>query len=75
MLTANAGCFISWWEMKCGDVALQAGDSHKMWMGFCTVIYFVVFLGQMRVSPVVTVEDAEVSIHTYGAIGKGILML
>ena len=44
-------------------------------MGFCTVINFVVSPGQMRVSLVVTVEGAEISIHTFGAIGKGILRL
>ena len=36
-----------------------------MWMGFFTVINFVVSHGQMRVTVVVTVEDAEVSIHTF----------
>ena len=46
-----------------------------MWMGFCTMINFVVSPGQMRVIAVVTVGDAEVSIHTFGAIDEGMLML
>ena len=36
---------------------------------------FYCFPGQMGVIAVVTVEGAEVSIHTFGAIGKGIMML
>ena len=54
---------------------LQAGGSHKMWMGFCIVINFVVSPGQMRVIAVVNVECAEVSIHTFEAIDEGMLML
>ena len=46
-----------------------------MWMGSCTVINFVDSPGQMRVIPVVTVEDAEVSIDIFGAIDEGMLML
>ena len=53
---------------------LQAGGSHKMWMGFCTVINFVISPGQIRVI-LVTVEGAEVSIHTFGATEEGMLML
>ena len=53
---------------KCGDVALQAGGSHKTWMGFFTVINLVVSPRWMRVMVVVTVEGAEVSIHTLEAI-------
>ena len=60
---------------KCHDVALQAGGSCKTWMGFFTVINFVGSPGQMRVNAVVTVEGAEVSIHTCGAICNGILIL
>ena len=45
-----------------------------MWMGFCTVIDFVVFPGQVRVILVVTVAGAEVSIHTFEAIDEGMLM-
>ena len=44
-------------------------------MGFFTVINFVVSPGQMRVIEVVTVEGAVVSIHTFGAICKGMLIL
>ena len=39
------------------------------------MINFVVSPGQMRVIPVVTVEDAEVSIHTFGTIDEGMMML
>ena len=46
-----------------------------MWMGFFTVINFVVSPGQMRVMVVVTVEGADISIHTFGAICDGELML
>ena len=45
---------------------VHAGGSHKMWMGFFTVINFVVSPGQMSVMAVVTVEVAVVSIHTFG---------
>ena len=62
MLIANDGCSYQ-------------GGSCKMWMGFCAVINFVVSPGQMRVILVVTVENAEVSIHIYGAIDEGMLML
>ena len=44
-------------------------------MGFCTVINFVVSSGQIRVIVVVTVEGADVSIHTFGAIDEGMLMV
>ena len=43
--------------------------------GFLYCDKFVVSPGQMMVIPVVTVEGAEVSIHTFGAIDKGMLML
>ena len=46
-----------------------------MWMGFCTMRKFVDSPWKMRVIPVITVEDAEVSIHTFGAIDEGMLML
>ena len=46
-----------------------------MWMGFFSVINFAVPPGQMRVIAVVTVGGAEVSIHTFGAMSEGILML
>ena len=52
---------------------LQAGGGPKMWMGFFTVINFVISPGQMRVIAVVIVEDAEVSIHTFGVIDEGML--
>ena len=54
---------------------LHVSGNHKIWMGFFTVINFVVSPGQMRVIVDVTVEDAEISIHTFGAICEGILML
>ena len=38
-----------------------------MWMGFFTVMNFVISPGQTRVITVITVEGAEVSIHTFGA--------
>ena len=60
---------------KLGDVALQAGGSCKMWIGFFTVINFVVSPGQMSVMAVVTAERAVVSIHTLGAICEGKVML
>ena len=44
-----------------------------MWMGFLTVINFVVSPGQVRVIVVVTVEGAEISIHTFVAIDEGML--
>ena len=75
MLTANvrgSNCGGKW---KCGDVAMQAGGSCNMWMGFCTVINFVVSSGQMKVIPFVTAEGAEGSIQTFGAIDEGMLML
>ena len=40
-----------------------------------TVVGFVGSSGQMRVIVVMTVEGVEVSIHTFGAICKGILIL
>ena len=54
---------------------LHADGSHKMWMGFFIVINVVGSPGQMRVIAAVTVEGAEVSIHTFGALCKGILIL
>ena len=75
MLTANVGCSYQGGKWKCGDVVLQAGGSHKTCIGFYTVINRVVSPGQMRVILVDTVEGAEVSIHTFGAIDEGMLML
>ena len=75
MLTANSECSDHGGRQRCGNVALQAGGSHKMWMDFFTVMNFVVSPGQIRVIVVGTVEGAEVSIHTFGAICKGILIL
>ena len=54
---------------------LHAGGSCKTWMGFFTAINFVVSPRQMMVIEVVTVEGAVVSIHMFGAICTGILML
>ena len=59
----------------CGDVALHAGGSCKMWMGFFTLINFVVSPGQVRVIEVVAVEGAVVNIHAFAAICDGKLML
>ena len=39
-----------------------------MSMGFFTILNFVVSPGHMRIIAVVTVEGAEVSTHTLGAI-------
>ena len=55
-------------------MALQAGGSHKTWMGFFAGRNFVVSPGQMRVIVVVTAEGAVVNIYTLGAICEGILM-
>ena len=46
-----------------------------MWMGFFIVINFIGSPGQIKVIAVVTVEGAEVSIHTFGAICGDILIL
>ena len=74
LLTANAGGSYHGGKWKCGDVVLQAAGIHKTWIGVCIVINFVVSPGQMRVILVVTAEDAEVSIHTFGTIEEGMLL-
>ena len=43
--------------------------------GFLHCDKFHCFSWQMRVIPVVIGEGAEVSIHTFGAIDEGMLML
>ena len=75
MLTANVGGSYPVGKWKCGDVVWQVGGSHKTWIGFCMGGNFVVSPGQMRVILVVTVEGAKVSVHTFGAIEEGMLML
>ena len=46
-----------------------------MCRGFFTVTNSVGSPGQMKAIAVVTVEGAEVSIHTFGTICEGILIL
>ena len=55
------------------DVALQAGGSHKMSIGFFAVINFIVSPGQISVMVIVTAEGAVANIHMLGAICEGIL--
>ena len=57
---------------KCGDVALQAVGSHNTWMGFFTLMNFVVSPEHMRVIVVVTAEGAVVRIQTFGTSCEGI---
>ena len=47
--------------------------SHNTWMGFFTLMNFIVSPGQMRVIVVVTAEGAVVKIQTFGASCEGIL--
>ena len=49
--------------MKFFDVALQAMGSHNTWMGFFTLMNFIVSPGQMRVIVVVTAEGPVVKIQ------------
>ena len=44
-------------------------------MGFCIVMNLGASSGEMRIILVVTVEGAEVSIHIFGAIDMGVLIL
>ena len=44
-----------------------------MWLGVCVLINLRGSSGQMTVIPVDTVVGVEVSIHTFGAIGVGML--
>ena len=55
------------------DVALQAVNSHNTWMGFFTLMNFIVSSGQKRVNMVVTADGAIVKIQTFGASCEGIL--
>ena len=75
MLTVSAQVSYCGGRWKCGEVVLHVGGSHRMWIGFHSVIDLVTTSGQMRVIPVVTAEGAEVSIHTFGAIDVGMLTL
>ena len=52
---------------------LQAGGSHKIWIGVHSVINFVGPSGQTRVIHVITVDGADVTSHTLGAINVGML--
>ena len=47
----------------------------RMWMGVCILINLGASSGQMSITPVNTTVGAEVSIHTFGAIGMGMLIL
>ena len=47
---------------KFGDVALQAMGSYNTWMGFCTLMNFIVSPRQMRVIVVDTAEGDAVGI-------------
>ena len=60
---------------KCWEVALHAGISHRMWMGFCILMNLGASSGQMRVIPVSTADGAEISIHIFGAIDVWMLIL
>ena len=46
-----------------------------MWMGVCVLMNLGAASGQMSIIPVATTVDAEVSVHTFKAIGVGMLML
>ena len=46
-----------------------------MWMGVCVLINFGASSGQIIIIPVDTTVGAEVSIHTLGAIGVGMVAL
>ena len=46
-----------------------------MWIGVCGLMNLGAFSGQMSIIPVDTTVGAEVSIHTFGAIGLGMLTL
>ena len=75
MLTVSAQVSYHGGRWKCGEVVLHAGGSHRMWIGFCSMVDLVATSGQMRVIPAVTAEGAEVSIHAFGAINMGMLIL
>ena len=47
--------------------------SHNTWMGFFTLMNFIVSPGQMRVTVVVTAEGAVVKIQKFGVSHEGIL--
>ena len=44
-------------------------------MGFHIVINFIGSSGQTRVTPVITVDGADVRSHKFGAIDVGMLMV
>ena len=46
-----------------------------MWMGVCVLMNLGASLGQIIIIPVNTTVGAEVSIHTFGAIGMRMLAL
>ena len=56
-------------------MVLPAGGSQRMWMGVCVLMNYGAASEQMSVIPVDTTACAEVSIHTFGAIGMGMLTL
>ena len=75
MLTVSAWVLYCGGRWKCGELALQAGGSHRMWIGFCNVMDLGATSGQMRVILFVAAEGAEVRIHIFGAIDVGTLIL
>ena len=54
---------------------LHAGGSQRMWMGVCVSMNLGASSGQIIIIPVNTTVGADVSIHTLGAIGVGMVAL
>ena len=46
-----------------------------MWMGVCVLMNPGASSGQISIIPVNTIVGAEVSIHTFGAIGVGMVAM
>ena len=54
---------------------LHAGGRGRMWMGVCVLMNFGASSRQIIIIPVNITVGAEVSIHTLGAIGVGMVSL
>ena len=54
---------------------LHAGGRQRMWMGVCVLMNLGASSGHIIIIPVNTTVGAEVSIHTFGAIGVGMVAL
>ena len=54
---------------------LQAGVNQRIWMGVCVFMNLGASSRQVSVIPVDAAVGAEVSIHTFEAIGVGMLTL